>query len=135
MNRYIFFALISMFLFGVNSLIQKKAPGIDSISLSLITLGTAFIIILIIWLINFNNKILSLKGSAYGITAGLVFSIAFFLFIYSLRIGKLQVVIILNGMSAGVTILLSFLILRESLSFTQIIGILLGFMAIVLFNI
>src|SRR4030042_2821864 len=115
MKSYFIYAVISMLLFGINAIVQKKAPDIDSISLSLFTIGSAFIIILIIWLINFNNKILSIKGSIFGGISGLIFSIAFLLFIYSLRIGKLQIVILLNGLSAGVAILLSFLILKESL--------------------
>ncbi len=135
MKNYLILAIISMFLFGINSILQKKAQNIDSISLSMITIGTAFIIMFIVWLINFKNKQLSINGIAYGGLSGFVFSIAFLLFIYSLRIGTLQIVILLNGLSAGVTIILAFIIFKESLNLYQIIGLCFGFTAIILFNI
>jgi transporter family protein len=134
MKNYLIFAVISMLMFGINSIIQKKAQNIDSISLSLFTIGTAFIIMLIVWLLNFKNKQISTEGIIYGGFAGLVFSTAYLLFIYSLRIGTLKIVILLNGLSAGVTILLSFFIFKESLNLYQIIGLCLGFAAIILFN-
>ena len=135
MKNYFIFAVISMLLFGINALIQKKAPNIDSISLSLFSIGSAFIIVLIIWLLNFKNKEISIKGSIYSISSGLIFSIALLLFIYSLRIGNLKIVVLLNGLSAGVAVILSFFLLKESISIYQIIGIFLRIAAIALFNI
>ncbi len=135
MKNYFFLALISMLLFSINTIIQKKMSNIDSITLTLFTVGFAFVFILIIWLINFNNKILSLKSTILCGITGIIYSIAILLFIYSLRIGKIQIVVLLNGLSAGVTIILSFLILKESLNLYQIIGVCLGVIAIVFLNI
>lgn len=134
MKNYVILAIVSMFLFGINAVIQKKAPDIDSITFSLISIITSTLIIFIIWIINFNNKVLSVKGSIYSIISGIVFAIAFLFFIYSLRIGKPQIVLLFNGMSAGIAIILSFIILKESISLFQIIGIMLGLTAIIFFN-
>ncbi len=79
MKNYFFLALISMLLFSINTIIQKKMSNIDSITLTLFTVGFAFVFILIIWLINFNNKILSLKSTILCGITGIIYSIAILL--------------------------------------------------------
>jgi len=135
MEQYILLAIISMLFFGINSVMLKNATKIDSVTLSLVAISTAAMAILICWGLFFQKKEITSEGIAYGIGAGLVYTVAFVLFVMALQTGKTSVVVTINALSAGIAVLLSVIVFRENLSITQIMGIVLGIVATILLTI
>lgn len=75
------------------------------------------------------------KGIIYAFLAGLVGSIGGLLFVHSVSKGKASIVITLTALYPVVTILLSFIILKEQLTMKQAIGIILALISMVLLSI
>lgn len=72
------------------------------------------------------------RGTLYALGAGISSAIAIFLFLLSVKRGSASVVITFTALYPLVTILLSFLVLHESITARQGIGIVLAMLAIVL---
>jgi len=132
MEQYVIIALISMFFFGTNAIIQKSAKNIDPITLTLVALVTATTLTLIYWLFFAPNKEHSIQGISFGILSGVAFAIAFITFIIALKMGKASVVVTINALSAGVAVILAVTLLAEKLTLLKIGGIVLGIIAAIL---
>ena len=132
MEKYIIIAIIGAMLSSIIPIIQKRAQGIDSITLTFTSIGTSFFCILIYWFFFNNSKEYSVKGISSGIIAGIIFAITFLLFIIALRLGKASIVVVINSLSIVLTVILSMVFLSESLTIKQFIGIVLGMISIIL---
>lgn len=135
MNPYIVIAIISSLLFGFTTIVQKKTSGIDSITFSMISLGASFISILFYWLFFTPLKQASLSGISYSIAAGILTGFAYLFFIVALRMCKVNTVVIINSFSAIVAVILAVVLLKEKLTLTQAIGVVMGISGVVLVTI
>jgi len=135
MNPYIVIAIISSLLFGFTTIVQKKSSGIDSVTFSMLSLGVSFLSVFIYWLFFSPVKQCNLTGINYSIMAGFLSGFAFLFFIIALRMCKVSTVVIINSFSAVVAVLLSIVLLRERLSYTQIVGVVLGISGVILVTI
>ncbi len=131
-NPYVLIALISSILFGAVTIIQKRTAGIDSVTFSMVSLGAAFLSILLYWLFSPQVKSCSMSGLAHSLIAGAISGLAYLLFIIALRIHKVSTVVIINSFNAVIAVVLAMVLLRERLSVTQAVGIVLGVSGVVL---
>jgi len=135
MELYVILALICMILFGVNAILYKIAPGIDSVSLALVSFAVSAVSVLLYWAIFVSEKQMSLKGAAIGIIAGVISAAALITFVAALQLGKAGIVNTIRALSAGVTVLLALLFLSEKFTLVKGIGIVLGLIAVILLSI
>ena len=91
--------------------------------------------VFVYWFFFAAKQQISWQGAGYAIIAGMIWAIAFILFIIALKMGKASVVIAINALSAGVAVILAVLFLAESLSLVQVIGVLLAILAVVLLSV
>lgn len=135
MSPYILIAIISSVLFGFTTIMQKKTTGIDSVTFSMISLGASFLSVFIYWLFFNHSKTYSWNGINYSLTAGVLSGFAFLFFIIALRMCKVSTVVIINSFSAAIAVLLAAMLLKEHLTITQIIGIIMGLGGVILVTI
>jgi uncharacterized membrane protein len=134
MDSYIIIAIIGTVLFGINSIIIKGARNIDSISLTLVMLSTAAVLTLLYWAFLHPKKEITTDAAIYGVFSGVIYALAFILFIVALRLGNVSVVSTINSLSAVVAVVLAFSVLQEKLEPIKIVGIVLGIIAAVLLS-
>jgi bacterial/archaeal transporter family protein len=134
MNPYFIIAIISTVLFGVVTIMQKKTSGIDSVTFTMISLGASFLAVFIYWIFS-PNKSISMNGVNYSILAGIISGFAFLFFIIALRMCKVSTVVIINSFNAVIAVLLAVVLLRERLTVTQILGVVMGISGVILVTI
>lgn len=134
MESYILIAIISMVLFGVNAIVIKSAKNIDPITLSVVSLGTAFCLALVYWFFFYHKKEFGNDGLAVGAASGVIYFFALILFIVALQKGKASVVVTINALSAGVAALLAIFFLSEKITILKLTGIVLGIIAVILLS-
>jgi len=134
MEFYIFLAFLCMVLFGVNAILYKVAPNIDSATLTLVSFTTSAVGTFVYWLFFVKNKHFSWNGAAVGMIAGMSSVIALFAFISALKLGKASTVNTIRALSAAVTVVLAVVFLREDLQLVHWCGILLGIIAAVILS-
>ncbi|MCX8166826.1 MAG: EamA family transporter [Candidatus Micrarchaeota archaeon] len=136
METYVVYAFVSMFLFGIYLLFLKQTKGIDSVTLTLVSLTTSTAIILFYWFLTVQNKniISNLDNLNMPILAGVVYAVSILLMISALQIGKASVVSPITALSSVVVVLFSFFFLGESLSNIKIVGVILAVLAAILLS-
>jgi bacterial/archaeal transporter family protein len=135
MNPYILIAIISCVLFGFTTIMQKKTSGIDSVTFAMISLGASFMSVFIYWFFFSPVKTYNLSGLNYALLAGLLSGFAYLFFIIALRMCKVSTVVIINSFSAAIAVVLSVVLLKEHLTITQIVGVLMGMGGVILVTI
>jgi len=132
MDQSVLFAIVSMFLFGVNMVLLKTAKGTDSVVLTAISVSTAALMIAGYWLFFHGQKELSQQGTGIGILSGLIYAVSIVLLVTALKYGKASIVAPINALGAGVAVLLAVFFLSEKLTLVQIIGIILAIAGVIL---
>lgn len=135
MTRWLPAALLSLFSFGVWGLFTKLAINyIDSKSaLVYQTIGVLIIGLITVGLLGFKPAT-DIKGLSYALITGLAYGIGCLFYFVAADHGKIITVVTLTALYPLITIVLSFLILRETISLQQCIGIGLAILAIFLLN-
>src|SRR3989344_508872 len=129
MESYIIFALIGMFLFGINGILYKIAPNIDAGSLTFFSFISSAVAGTLLWFFLIPDKKLSSSGIAVALLAGVVAVSATFFLIKALQLGKASIVLPIRSLSAAVTVLLAILFLTEKLTWLKAAGVLLAIIA------
>lgn len=126
------FALIS---FGFWGLFTKLAVvHIDSKSAMIYqTLGVVVIGVILLSMMNFKPAT-DTKGLLYGVLTGAAYGIGCLFYFIAASKGKLITVVTLTALYPLVTILLSYILLKETVTLTQCSGIFLAVVAIVLMS-
>ena len=135
MEGWFFFGLIALVLWGVWGFFPKLATQyIDAKSVLIFqVVGSIIISLLVLGLLRFRLEVHP-KGMAYAFLTGVSGTVGFLFFLYSLGRGKASVVVTMTALYPLVTILLSFLLLRESITLRQGIGLIFALIAMALFS-
>ena len=124
-------ALLSLFSFGLWGLFSKLSLNyIDSRSALIVqTLGVLLIGLFIFGSGNFKLATDS-KGLWYALLTGIAYSLGCFLYLIAADKGKVSTVVTLTALYPLVTLILSYLFLREGINIKQCIGIVFALIAI-----
>lgn len=135
-NDWLVLALGSLILWGLWGFFQKLATNhINPRNVYVFAvLGPLIVAFFVLLSLDFRVEMHG-KGIIYAFLAGLVGSIGGLLFVHSVSKGKASIVITLTALYPVVTILLSFIILKEQLTMKQAIGIILALISMVLLSI
>lgn len=135
MSQWLPAALFALFSFGVWGLFTKLAiVYIDSKSaLVFQTIGVAIVGLIILGLIDFKPA-LHVKGLSFGILTGVAYAVGCLFYFIAADKGKIITVVTLTALYPLVTILLSYLLLREGINIKQWLGIGFALVAIYLMS-
>jgi len=134
MGNWFIFGLLTLLLWGVWGFLPKLATRyIDPLSVLVFqTVGSILVTIVILATIGFKPE-LHTKGVILAIVTGITGTLGAVCFLYSITKGKASVVVTMTALYPIITIMLSFLILKESITIKQGIAIILALTAMVLF--
>ena len=129
-------ALISMLLYGIWGFLSKLAThSINSVSVLLFQmLGGMVVTLLVVGFSGFKIEY-EWRGGSVGFLVGAVGMLATLFFIHALSQGSASIVSIVTALYPLLTIGLAFLFLKESLTFPQGVGAILGLISIALFTV
>ena len=119
METYIFFALISMLLYGITPLLYKLASSHTDA---------------IFWIQQSGTSAITRQAIPYVGLAGFIASVAFFLYIKAITIGNVSVVKPIVGLSTLITVVLAITLFHEKIDARTVIGILFAILAILLLS-
>jgi transporter family protein len=129
-------AFLSLCSFGLWGFFTKLAVlHIDSKSALIYqTLGVAVIGFMTLALVNFKPAV-EIKGLSYAIVTGMAYGIGCLFYFIAASKGKIITVVTLTALYPLVTILLAYLLLKETVTVKQCIGIGFAFLAIALMSV
>ena len=135
MEDWILFSFVSLFIWGLWGIFGKLAlsSGLDWKQVMVISSFAFLPIIFLVYLIFRPTIDLKNPGFYYALLAGMTI-IGNFTFYTALSKGKASVVVPLTALYPIVTVLLAFLILKETINFMQAFGILLAILSILLIS-
>lgn len=133
MNHWLPAAFLALISFGLWGLFTKfSIVYIDSKSaLVFQTLGVLFVGLFTLCLPSFKLAT-DVKGLSYGLLTGVAYGVGCLFYFVAADKGKITTVVTLTALYPLVTILLSYLLLRETITSRQCIGIILGLVSIYL---
>lgn len=135
MTQWLPAALVALFSFGLWGFFTKLAiTHIDSKSALIYqTAGVLLVGLFTLHLMHFKPAT-DLKGVGFGLLTGLAYGVGCLFYFIAADKGKIITVVTLTALYPLVTILLSYLLLREAVSFKQCFGIILALVAIYLMS-
>lgn len=127
--------LFSLFSFGLWGLFTKLSVlRIDSKSALIYqTIGVVIVGVLTLSMLNFKPAT-DTKGLIYAILTGIAYAVGCWFYFIAASKGKIITVVTLTALYPLVTILLAYVLLKETVSLKQGIGISLAFVAILLMS-
>jgi bacterial/archaeal transporter family protein len=135
MKNWYLFSLATMVCWGMWGIFGKLASAqINSRLLILISTSTSFLLIWTVFLISGFEIEKKGLGIGYSMLAGIVGSIGTIFFYLALRNGKASVVVPLTALYPLVTVILSFLLLKEHISAVNLAGVFLALIAGILLS-
>lgn len=128
-------ALLALFSFGLWGLFSKLALAhIDSKSALIFqTAGVLIVGLITLSMLNFKPST-DIKGLGFGLLTGLAYGIGCLFYLIAADKGKIITVVTLTALYPLITILLSYLLLQETINLKQMIGILFALAAIYLMS-
>ena len=128
-------SIFALFSFGVWGLFTKLAiTHIDSKSALIFqSIGVLMVGLVTLSLIHFKPST-DFKGLSFGLLTGIAYGVGCFFYFMAADKGKLITVVTLTALYPLVTIILSFLILKEPITLKQMLGILTAMAAIYLLS-
>jgi len=136
MKTWLIYSLVTFFCWGFSVFLPKLAFNHINAKSTFIFQGCGYFIIVSIVLIHAKFNIdANLKGAGIAMLAGAIGMVGLLSFLYAMSKGKASIVVLLTALYPLLTIILSFVILKEKISLTQGIGIILALIAVVLLSI
>jgi len=134
MGYWFIFGLLALILWGVWGFLPKLATRyIEPRSVLVFqTIGSILVTIVILATIDFRPE-LHTKGVTLAIVTGIIGTLGTASFLYSIAKGKASIVVTMTALYPIITIMLSLLILKESITIKQGIAIILALTAMALF--
>jgi len=134
MGNWFIFGLLTLLLWGIWGFLPKVATRyIDPLSVLVFqTVGSILVTIVILATIGFRPE-LHTKGVTLAMATGIIGTLGTISFLYSIAKGKASIVVTMTALYPIVTVILSLLILKESITIKQGIAIILALTAMVLF--
>ena len=135
MKNWYWFSLATMICWGSWGFFGKLASAqINSRLLVFISITTSFLLLWLLFLVTGFKVEKKGWGIGYAVLAGIAGSIGSIFFYLALRRGKASVVVPLTALYPLVTVALSALFLKEGISGTQIVGVILALVASLLLS-
>ncbi len=126
-------ALLAMALWGVWGFFLKLATNhMPPRTVYLVSAPGAIVVILAVLITSKSPLPLSVDGTLYAVIAGVCSSLGGLLFLHAVGKGEASVVITFTALYPVVTVILSFSLLRDSITLKQGIGIVLALFSMVL---
>jgi len=134
MGYWFIFGLFALIVWGVWGFLPKLATRyIEPRSVLVFqTIGSILVTIVILATIDFKPE-LHTKGVTLAIVTGIIGTLGTASFLYSIAKGKASIVVTMTALYPIITIILSLLILKESITIKQGIAIILALTAMALF--
>lgn len=135
MTEWLPSALFALFSFGLWGLFSKLSlVYVDSKSALIYqTAGVLLVGLLTLSILKFKPDT-DLKGVSFGLLTGLAYGIGCFFYLIAADKGKVITVVTLTALYPLVTIVLSYLLLKETINIKQFLGIILALVAIFLMS-
>jgi len=135
MTQWLPAAFLALFSFGLWGLFTKLAiVYVDSKSaLVFQTIGVAIVGLVTLYLLNFKPAT-DIKGLSYGLLTGIAYGVGCLFYFIAADKGKIITVVTLTALYPLVTILLSYLLLKEGINLKQLLGIGFAIVAIYLLS-
>ncbi len=130
---WVYYSLITFLLWGIWGFFAKLSSHYISPQAVYLwgSAGALIVTLLSLLFLGFHFEIQT-RGMLYGLLAGLTGGGGVIFFYYAMKEGKVSLVVTTTALYPLVTILLSYLILREELSLKQAIGMAFALIAMVL---
>lgn len=131
MNSWIIPSIISLVLYGFWGFLGTKAAqyGNAKTVVVLSCLGTMIGGLCMLWMTSFQFE-MTLKGMSFSLLTGLATAFGTLMFIYALQRGPAIPIIMITALYPLVTVVLTILFLKESVTVKQLVGIVLSMFAI-----
>ena len=135
MKAWMIYALLTVLLWGLWGFLPKLASTYIGPNSSLLfqTIGNLIVALIVLIGINFRPEI-HLTGITYAALAGITGSLGALFFINAITRGESSVVVTITALYPVITIILSFLFFRETITLKQGIGIGFALISMVLFS-
>jgi transporter family protein len=135
MRAWLVYTLLTILMWGLWGFFPKLASNYIGPNSVLIfqTIGHIIVTSLVLIGINFQPEI-NVRGIVYAALAGFTGSLGALFFIYSMTRGESSVVVTMTALYPVITILLSFVFFRESITLKQGIGIIMALISMALFS-
>lgn len=136
MTHWLSAALLALFSFGLWGLFTKLAiVHIDSKSaLVFQTFGVLVVGVITLFMLDFKPS-MDAKGLGFGLLTGLAYGIGCLFYFIAADKGKIITVVTLTALYPLVTIVLSYVLLREAVTLKQCLGIIFALFAIFLMSV
>jgi len=108
---------------------------IDPMSALLYEVAGAILVAVVVLLLLKLKPSTNIQGAGLAIATGMLGAIGSLAFIYAVKVGKVSVVTVFAAMYPLVTISLAYLVLHETVSFKEGLGMAFAFAAIILFSV
>ena len=130
------FAVAAVLLWGVWGIFLKLATNYISPTNSLVysAIGSFCVVIIVFFLSGFKIDWSYNKGIGYSVFAGFIGTLAVLFFIYAISKGKVSVIVSFTSLYPIITLLLATMILGESISIRQGVGVGLALVALLLLS-
>lgn len=135
--NWLILSIITLVLWGVWALLAKQILNYVNWKEYLIVESIGTIPIILITYFLFRSSIiidLQNRGIQLAIVSGILVSISYIVFYSAISSGKISVIVPLTSLYPLVTVILSFLLLKEKITLIQGIGIFLGLISIILLS-
>lgn len=133
--NWFFFSLLCLISWGLWGFLSKLATNyLDFRSIFIYSVVGSMIIGLLTFLSGHAPGIHP-KGTSLGIFAGMLGSLGAIFFFSALSKGKASIVVTMTALYPLITILLSYIILKEQITLKQVAGMFFALLAIILFSI
>lgn len=135
MSQWLPSALLALFSFGLWGLFSKLAIAhIDSKSALIFqTAGVLLVGLITLTMLDFKPAT-DMKGLSFGLLTGIAYGVGCLFYLIAADKGKIITVVTLTALYPLVTIVLSYFLLRETISIKQFIGVLFALAAIYLMS-
>jgi len=135
MKTWLLYSLFTFFCWGISVFLPKLAFNHISAKSTFVFQGCGYFIIVCIVLTHAKFNIdVNPKGAGIAMLAGAIGMVGALSFLHAMSKGKASIVVLLTALYPLLTLTLSFVILKERISLTQGIGILLALIAVVLLS-
>ncbi len=136
MKEWYIFTFLALLMFGLWSFFPKLANKyVDPLSGLLWSIVGTLVVGVPILLAMRSRLQVNIHGSIFGILTGVVAVLGTLFFFFAVRDVKVSIVVAITALYPAVVILLARIFLKEAVTFTNLIGIVVAIIAVVLLSI
>ena len=135
MNSWVIFAILALLVWGFWGFFPKLATNYISPRSVLVyeVIGAIIVGMAVLFLVNFKPEV-NAKGITFAILTGIAGTLGALFFIFAVSRGETSVVVTTTALYPLITIILTFLILKEPITIKQGVGMIFAFAAMMLLS-